>query len=133
MPCPPFQFRHRPSGLDSSFSLAPLLLATFFWLLYIAASFAASAKPNVIMVLTDDQGYGDLACHGNPELKTPNLDKLHAESIRFTDFHAAPMCTATRGQLISGRQCLANGAMNPSSGRTAGMTNREARNGTTPR
>ena len=85
------------------------------------------------MVLTDDQGYGDLACHCNPELKTPNLDKLHADSIRFTDFHAAPMCTATRGQLISGRQCLANGAMNPSSGRTAGMTNREARNGTTPR
>ncbi len=74
-------------------------------------------QPNVIIVLTDDQGYGDFSCHGNPALKTPNLDKLHAESIRFTDFHAAPMCTATRGQLLSGRHCLANGAMNVSSGR----------------
>jgi arylsulfatase A-like enzyme len=79
---------------------------------------AAKQKPNVIIVLTDDQGYGDLSCHGNPVLKTPNLDKLHSESVRLTDFHVAPMCTPTRGQLLSGRDCLANGAMNVSSGRT---------------
>jgi len=76
------------------------------------------AKPNVIIVLTDDQGYGDLSCHGNPVLQTPHLDRLHAESIRLTDFHVAPMCTPTRGQLMTGRDCLANGAMNVSSGRT---------------
>ncbi len=75
-------------------------------------------KPNVIIVLTDDQGYGDLSCLGNPVLKTPNLDKLHDQSVRFTDFHVAPMCTPTRGQLLTGRDCLANGAMNVSSGRT---------------
>ena len=75
------------------------------------------ARPNVIILLTDDQGYGDLSCHGNPLLKTPHLDRLHAESVRFTDFHAAPMCTPTRGQLISGLDCLRNGAMNVSSGR----------------
>ncbi len=74
-------------------------------------------KPNVIIVLTDDQGYGDLSCHGNPVLKTPQLDRLHAESVRFTDFHAAPMCTPTRGQLMTGVDCLRNGAMNVSSGR----------------
>jgi len=51
----------------------------------------AATKPNVILVLTDDQGYGDLSCHGNPVLKTPNLDRLHGESIRLTDFHVAPM------------------------------------------
>ena len=78
----------------------------------------SAKQPNVIVVLTDDQGYGDFSCHGNPVLKTPNLDKLHDQSIRFTDFHAAPMCTPTRGQLLSGRDCLANGAMNVSSGRT---------------
>jgi len=74
--------------------------------------------PNVIVILTDDQGYGDLSCHGNPVLRTPWLDRLHAESIRFTDFHVSPMCTPTRGQLLTGRDALANGAMNVSSGRT---------------
>lgn len=88
----------------------------------VAASFPlvaeAAPRPNVIVVLTDDQGYGDLSCHGNPELKTPNLDRLHRESVRLTDFHATPMCTPTRGQLMTGRSALANGAMNVSSGRT---------------
>ncbi len=88
------------------------------WLSSAAPAAAKGAKPNVIIILTDDQGYGDLSCHGNPVLKTPNLDQLHAESIRLTDFHVAPMCTPTRGQLLSGRDCLANGAMNVSSGRT---------------
>ena len=55
------------------------------------ASAAGPEKPNVILVLTDDQGYGDLGCHGNPILKTPYLDRLHGQSIRFTDFHVAPM------------------------------------------
>ena len=79
---------------------------------------AKATQPNVIIVLTDDQGYGDFSCHGNPVLKTPQMDRLHDESIRFTDFHVASMCTPTRGQLLSGRDCLANGAMNVSSGRT---------------
>ena len=82
------------------------------------AATPSRAKPNVIIVLIDDLGYGDFSCHGNPIVKTPNLDKLHAESVRFTDFHVAPMCTPTRGQLLSGRDCLANGAMNVSSGRS---------------
>ncbi len=55
-----------------------------------------AARPNVILVLTDDQGYGDFSCHGNPVLKTPNLDRLHHQGIRLTDFHVAPMCTPTR-------------------------------------
>lgn len=74
--------------------------------------------PNVILVITDDQGFGELSCHGNPVLKTPNLDRLHAESLRFTDFHVAPMCTPTRAQLMTGTDALRNGAMNVSSGRT---------------
>ncbi|MCI0420919.1 MAG: sulfatase-like hydrolase/transferase, partial [Acidobacteria bacterium] len=83
-----------------------------------AKSIFSLSQPNVILILTDDQGYGDLSCHGNPVLKTPNLDKLHAESIRFTDFHVAPMCTPTRGQLMTGVDALRNGAMHTSSART---------------
>ena len=67
-------------------------------------------KPNVIFILTDDQGYGDLSCHGNPILRTPYLDTLHDESVRFINFHVAPMCTPTRGELMTGQYALRNGA-----------------------
>ena len=76
-----------------------------------STALAASApKPNVIVVMTDDQGYGDLSAHGNPVLRTPSMDKLHSQSVRFTDFHVAPMCTPSRGQLLTGRDAMDNGA-----------------------
>jgi len=78
---------------------------------------AVSSRPNIILILTDDQGYGDLGCHGHPLLRTPALDRLHAESIRLTDFHVTPMCTPTRGSLLTGIDCLRNGAMATSLGR----------------
>ena len=53
-------------------------------------------QPNVVLVITDDQGYGDLSCHGNKIIKTPNLDKLHSQSMRLTDFHVNPTCSPTR-------------------------------------
>ncbi len=74
-------------------------------------------RPNVILIMTDDQGYGELSYHGNPVLKTPNLDALAEQSIRFTDYHSAPMCTPTRGQLMTGLDAARNGAINVSSGR----------------
>src|SRR5215470_8016524 len=78
----------------------------------------APARPNVIVLLSDDQGYGDLSCHGNPVLKTPNFDKLHSQSVRLTDFHVAPMCSPTRGQLMTGLDALHNGAASVSAGRS---------------
>jgi arylsulfatase len=69
----------------------------------------AGKKPNVIFIITDDQGYGDLSCHGNPILKTPNLDRLHARSVRFTDFHVSPTCAPTRSALMTGRHEFRNG------------------------
>src|SRR5438874_3041958 len=95
------------------------LAAAVVWTTCVSPAAAqAPRRPNVIVILSDDQGYGDFSCHGNPVLKTPNLDRLHKESVRLTDFHVAPMCTPTRGQLMSGLHCLRNGAMNVSSGRT---------------
>lgn len=78
----------------------------------------ASPRPNVIIVMTDDQGYGEFSCHGNPIARTPNIDRLASQSIRLTDFHVAPMCTPTRGQLLTGLDAFRNGAINVSSGRT---------------
>jgi arylsulfatase A-like enzyme len=79
---------------------------------------SAARRPNVILVLTDDQGYGDLSCHGNPVLRTPNLDRLHDQSIRLTDFHVAPMCTPTRGEIMSGLDALRNRARHVCAGLT---------------
>lgn len=75
-------------------------------------------SPNVIVVMTDDQGYGEFSCNGNPIAQTPHVDALAAASIRLTDFHVAPMCTPTRGQLLAGVDAFRNGASNVSSGRT---------------
>ena len=101
-------------------TVLPLVVSLFtlFPGMILAAGAGEAAKPNVIVLITDDQGYGDLSCHGNPVVKTPHLDRLHADSVRFTDFHAAPMCTPARGQLMTGVDALRNGAMNVSSGRT---------------
>lgn len=86
-----------------------LALATLFLLLLglptIAPSQEANVppRPNVILIMTDDQGYGDLGCLGNPVIQTPNLDALHAESVRLTDFHVDPTCAPTRAALMTGR------------------------------
>ena len=66
-------------------------------------------RPNVILVMTDDQGYGELGCHGNPIIRTPNLDRMHGESLRFTDFHASPTCSPTRCSLMTGRHEFRSG------------------------
>ncbi|MBT3480509.1 MAG: sulfatase-like hydrolase/transferase, partial [Opitutales bacterium] len=63
---------------------------------------AQSSKPNVVFIITDDQGYGDLSVTGNPILKTPAMDALHDESVRLTDYHVSPTCAPTRGALMSG-------------------------------
>lgn len=70
---------------------------------------ADSPRPNIILILTDDQGYGDLACLGNPSVKTPNIDALAAESVRLTNFHASPTCAPTRCALMTGRHEFRSG------------------------
>ena len=84
----------------------------------LGAVVANAHRPNVIILLTDDQGYGDISAHGNPVLKTPEIDKLREQSARFTDFHVAPMCTPTRGELMTGMDAMHNGATAVCQGRS---------------
>lgn len=83
-----------------------------------SGSHRAFQHPNVIIIMTDDQGYGEFSCTGNPIVKTPSVDRLSREGISFTDFHVCPMCTPTRGELMTGLDAFRNGAVNVSSGRT---------------
>jgi arylsulfatase A-like enzyme len=94
-----------------------LLALTFIFWSFSATPLLAETKPNVLIVMTDDQGYPELSVHGNPVLQTPNLDTLYKQSLRLTDFHVTPMCTPTRGQLLTGIDSARNGAANVSSGR----------------
>lgn len=87
----------------------PLFLMFLASGLPVGAAELAGRKPNIIFILTDDQGYGDLSCHGNPILKTPNIDRIHAEGVRFTDFHVSPTCSPTRSALMTGRNPFSNG------------------------
>ena len=60
-------------------------------------------RPNVLLIMSDDQGYGDLSAHGNPWLKTPNLDRLRGDGVRFERFYVCPVCAPTRACLMTGR------------------------------
>ncbi len=73
------------------------------------SSFAQPERLNVIMIITDDQGYGDLGFHGNPNVQTPVLDKFAGESIRFNNFYVSPVCAPTRSSLMTGRYSLRTG------------------------
>jgi arylsulfatase A-like enzyme len=67
-----------------------------------APASAVPVKPNIIFILTDDQGYGDLSAHGHPLLKTPNFDRMHNEGVRFDNFYVSPSCSPTRAALLTG-------------------------------
>ena len=75
-------------------------------------------RPNIVLVLTDDQGYGDLGCAGNPIVKTPNIDRFHGGSVRFTNYHVGPTCAPTRAGLMTGRYCNSTGVWHTIGGRS---------------
>ena len=90
-----------------------LILVGFCWQILTAdralAESLAGKRPNIILVMTDDQGMGDLSCMGNEVLRTPNLDRFYEISTRLTDFHVSPTCAPTRSALLSGRHEFRNG------------------------
>src|SRR5687767_2855009 len=92
----------RPGGL----TLFPILLlcACPFPLVAAAADAPPRAKPNVVFILADDLGHGDLGCYGCPDIRTPNIDALAAAGVRFTQFYSSgPECTPTRAAFLTGR------------------------------
>ena len=91
-----------------SFSLLSLFLCSGNFNLS-AKNPAFFEKPNIILVITDDQGYGPIGKHGHPWIKTPNLDTLHGQSTRFENFLVSPTCSPTRAALMSGRHPMKNG------------------------
>ncbi len=99
----------------------PLLTCLLLWSpsLPCQAADADNGKPpNVVIVITDDQGYGDLSCHGNPVLKTPHTDALHAASVRLTDYHVAPTCSPSRAALLTGHWTNRTGVWHTIMGRS---------------
>lgn len=100
-------------------------LRVFWWpiaLLLLGTTLPVTAadaeRPNVIVIMTDDQGMGDFSYFGNPVLKTPNMDAVAHSAVRLTDFHVAPMCSPTRGQLLTGVDAVRNGVTSVTAGRT---------------
>ena len=80
-----------------------------FCFLLFGQALCQEQQPNVILIITDDQGYGDLGYTGNPHIKTPTLDQLASESIRFNNFYVSPVCAPTRSSLMTGRYSLRTG------------------------
>ncbi|MEQ8209741.1 MAG: arylsulfatase [Lacipirellulaceae bacterium] len=96
---------------------ATILIALTGLSLLLQGQREALAKPNVIVIVTDDQGYGDMGCHGNPWLNTPHLDQLARQSVRLENYHVDPYCTPTRAALLTGRYCTRVGAWSVTQGR----------------
>ncbi|HEY2930512.1 MAG TPA: arylsulfatase [Acidobacteriota bacterium] len=93
-----------------------LLVALFSFQLS-SRSERSSRRPNVVLIITDDQGYGDLGLHGNDRIKTPNLDRLGRESVRLTRFYVSPVCAPTRASLMTGRYNYRTGVVDTFLGR----------------
>ncbi|MCI0392293.1 MAG: sulfatase-like hydrolase/transferase [Acidobacteria bacterium] len=86
-----------------------LMLIGILTLACVSFAQPASRRPNVLLIITDDQGYGDLGLHGNEQISTPTLDRLGRESIRFDRFFVSPLCAPTRASLLTGRYSLRTG------------------------
>ncbi|MBT3376984.1 MAG: sulfatase-like hydrolase/transferase [Lentisphaerae bacterium] len=81
-----------------------------------SATGAATSKPNILFILTDDQGYGDLSCNGHPYVKTPHMDRIREEGVRLENFHVAPSCSPTRAGLQTGMHEFKSGVTHTKAG-----------------
>lgn len=102
----------------SSIAAAVLMMVGGHFPLWAQTETSPATPPNVVLVMTDDQGYGDLSIYGNPELKTPNLDSLARDSVQFTNFHSDPTCSETRAALLTGRYASRTGVWHTIMGRS---------------
>lgn len=117
--CPGFVQRVRSKETEAMRIHTVAVLVVFCLTLIAQNATADDPKhPNVVIVITDDQGYGDLSCHGNPVLKTPRIDDLYNESVRLVDYHVAPTCSPTRAALQSGHWTNRTGVWHTIMGRS---------------
>lgn len=101
-------------------NLRPLTILTI--LIAVSGTLVADTKkpapqrPNVIVILTDDQGWGDLSLHGNQDLKTPNIDSIATSGVQFQHFYVSPVCSPTRAEFLTGRYHARGGVRNVTAG-----------------
>ncbi len=92
------------------------LLTLFFFVFIVAGANAADSQPNIVVIMTDDQGWGDLSVHGNINLSTPNIDKLSTQGASFDRFYVCPVCSPTRAEFLTGRYHPRSGVYATSAG-----------------
>jgi arylsulfatase A-like enzyme len=90
----------------------PFLLILSNWTTY------AADRPNVVFILSDNQSYYEMSCHGHADIKTPNIDRLADQSVEFTNFHAPPFCLPSRAVILTGRYAIRSGVFTTIAGRS---------------
>jgi arylsulfatase A-like enzyme len=93
-------------------------LLRFALLTLLLSPLGAADRPNVILIMTDDQGHGDVGFHGNPKIRTPNIDRIAREGVQFERFHVSPVCSPTRASLMTGRYNYRTGVVDTFRGRS---------------
>ncbi|WP_165698940.1 arylsulfatase [Bremerella volcania] len=99
-----------------SLSTIRLIISGCFVFVAFGGVNAAAERPNVVLIMTDDQGYGDVGIHGNQVLRTPNLDRFAREGTQLTQFYCSPVCAPTRAALMTGRYFYRTGVIHTSRG-----------------
>lgn len=94
-----------------------ILLACLLFAVPLAPA-ATSPRPNVVIILTDDQGFGELGATGNPLVRTPHIDRFAAQAASLTNFHMMPVCSPTRACLMTGRYNYRTGVVDTFLGRS---------------
>ena len=97
-----------------------LLRALFIPVLLVLSSWIAWAvqRPNVVFILSDNQSYYEMSCHGHADIKTPHIDRLADQSVEFTNFHAPPFCSPSRAVILTGRYAMRSGVFTTIAGRS---------------